>query len=226
MKLVLLPGLDGTGQLFEPLLDCLPAGIDAEVIAYPSDEPLGYDEITRYVESRLPVDQSFIVLGESFSSPVALRLASRESAGLCGVILSCGFARNPRPELAPFVSLLPVVPVRGAVSAAARNFLLGIEDRTLRERAEIAIAGVDPDVIRQRLMAVASVDVREALTTVEVPVLYLKASHDRLVPGSSIEEIQRLAPHVDVVTLDGPHMLLQVQPAAAARAIQAFLDSC
>ena len=41
MRLVLLPGMDGTGRLFGPLLAALPPGIDGEPVAYPRDEPLG-----------------------------------------------------------------------------------------------------------------------------------------------------------------------------------------
>jgi hypothetical protein len=36
MKIVLLPGLDGTGILFKPFIEALPNGIDVLVISYPS----------------------------------------------------------------------------------------------------------------------------------------------------------------------------------------------
>jgi sigma-B regulation protein RsbQ len=38
-----LPGLDGTGDLFEPLLARLDASIEPIVVRYPLDETLGYD---------------------------------------------------------------------------------------------------------------------------------------------------------------------------------------
>lgn len=45
MNLILLPGMDGTGLLFEPLLEALPGWLEPKVIAYPGHEPLGYAEL-------------------------------------------------------------------------------------------------------------------------------------------------------------------------------------
>ena len=39
IRLVLLPGMDGTGILFEPLLEILPSDLHAKVVSYPVNEP-------------------------------------------------------------------------------------------------------------------------------------------------------------------------------------------
>ena len=54
MKLVLLLGLDGTGKLFAPFLDILPAHIDPIVISYPSHKKLTYGAIVNYILEYLP----------------------------------------------------------------------------------------------------------------------------------------------------------------------------
>jgi hypothetical protein len=56
MKLVLLPGLDGIGLLFEPLLRVLPSSFSPIVISYPPEEPLAYAELVPYVKSRIPAN--------------------------------------------------------------------------------------------------------------------------------------------------------------------------
>lgn len=43
--LVLLPGMDGTGQLFAPLLAKLPVSMRTKVVAYTGDQTLGYEEL-------------------------------------------------------------------------------------------------------------------------------------------------------------------------------------
>jgi hypothetical protein len=40
MKLVFLPGFDGTGNLFKPLLDIFPDSIETLIISYPTDKNL------------------------------------------------------------------------------------------------------------------------------------------------------------------------------------------
>ena len=65
-SLVLLPGLDGTGLLFQPLIDCLPEDIQPVVVAYPKELQLGYAELLPLVLDSLPPGP-FVLLGESFS---------------------------------------------------------------------------------------------------------------------------------------------------------------
>ena len=98
--LVLLPGLDGTGILFEPLARALGVDLDVRVVRYPSDPTLGYRELESLARAALPTDRPFVILGESFSGPIAIRLAADSPPGLVGLILVVTFARNPYPLLA------------------------------------------------------------------------------------------------------------------------------
>src|SRR6266513_2778521 len=95
MKLVLLPGLDGTGLLFDPLLRVLPAYFSPIVISYPPDEPLGYAELVFYVRSRIPANEDFVIVAESFSGPLAVEIAARHQPHLKALILCATFVSNP-----------------------------------------------------------------------------------------------------------------------------------
>ena len=64
---------------------------------------------------------------------------------------------------------------------------------------------------------------RPVLSRITIPILYLRASHDRLVrPGLSQQLIDGL-PNVVVQSIDGPHMLLQANPIESAKAIMKYL---
>jgi hypothetical protein len=71
--LVLLPGLDGTGTLFSEFVRTLGSSVDTRIVAYPLAQPLGYDELETLVLAELPRNQPFVLLGESFSGPAAVR---------------------------------------------------------------------------------------------------------------------------------------------------------
>lgn len=43
--LVLLPGMDGTGQLFSPLVSALGPDVETIIVRYPCDIPLSYEEL-------------------------------------------------------------------------------------------------------------------------------------------------------------------------------------
>src|ERR1700719_4469607 len=95
--LVLLPGLDGTGKLFTEFLKAIQNRVDTLVVAYPNDTPMNYDELETLVRAALPADRPFILLGESFSGPLAIRIAARQPAWLAGLILCGPFCSNPYP---------------------------------------------------------------------------------------------------------------------------------
>ena len=86
MRLLLLPGMDGTGLLFEPLVKALPPSLTARVVAYPPDQLLGYNELLQLVQKSAEEGGDFVVVGESFSGPLALMLAARRPVAWCGVM--------------------------------------------------------------------------------------------------------------------------------------------
>ena len=67
MKLILLPGLDGTGKLFKPILDALPNSLDIQIINYDADKKLSYNELVEYVKQKLP-KEDYVLLAEDFLS--------------------------------------------------------------------------------------------------------------------------------------------------------------
>lgn len=64
-----------------------------------------------------------------------------------------------------------------------------------------------------------TVDVRAALASLEMPVTCIVASQDRLVPDRAAREAASLARRGSVVSLDGPHLVLQVKAREAASVI-------
>jgi pimeloyl-ACP methyl ester carboxylesterase len=87
---------------------------------------------------------------------------------------------------------------------------------------EQALRQLSPQTMIRRMQEVLRVDVRDKLKQIQVPVMYLQAKQDRVVPGSAAESLKQNLPSMEIVRLDGPHCLLQAAPAPAARAIEAF----
>lgn len=139
-------------------------------------------------------------------------------------MLCCSFVQNPRPALAGLRSLIDVLPISVAPTALLSHLLLGrFSSRALRTLLSQALAQVSPSALRARLKAVLDVDVSARLAAVRVPVLYLRASSDRLVPANASARVARICANTKVVEIEAPHFLLQVAPATAAVAVTAFV---
>jgi pimeloyl-ACP methyl ester carboxylesterase len=223
--LVLLPGLDGTGKLFRPFVEALGDLVATEVVSYPADEPLGYEELEARVCDLLQRDRPFVLLGESFSGPIAIRIAARSPLGLKGVILCGTFARNPFPGLGWTWPLARYLPLKSLPRWVRAPLMWGSKSPSrATSRVDRAMSGVSASVIRKRLAALLVVDATDALRQIRVPVLVLRAQRDWVVPRKATEVIMKARPASMLVEIDGPHLLLQTRPAEAAAAVVAFMN--
>src|SRR5262249_23414227 len=191
--------------------------IEPHVVAYPTNPALGYAELEALVRASLPTDGAFVLLGESFSGPIAISIAASRPPHLVGLILCVTFARNPLPLLGSMPWLLPLVPFGLAPMRVINALLLGrFATAPLIEAVGTTFDEVPTQTFKARLAAVARADLRPALANVRVPVLYLRASEDRLVPRRCAADIAQAATQTHIVEIEAPHTLLQVKPAAAA----------
>lgn len=222
--LVLLPGMDGTGILFEPFLRELPSDQPVKVVAYPADRPMSYEELETLVRNALPPEGPVVLLGESFSGPIAVSLAAALPERVIGLVLCCTFVRNPRPSLAVLAPLLRLASPQLLPNRLAASLLFGrFKSTHLVSLLGRALSSVHPAVLQSRLRAVAAVDRFATLATVTAPVLYLQASEDALVPATAAQTARRARPAMSVASIEGPHCLLQAKPQEAAAAVCGFV---
>jgi len=225
LALVLLPGLDGTGQLFKWLLDALPSGLEPTVVSFPKDRDGDYSALETHVVRLLPQDRPFAILGESFSGPLALRLAANGYKNLVAVVLVASFVNRPVAWMPDFVRhILRPWMFRLPIQIPLRWFLLGSQPPTAMIADTMkCLRSVDPAVLAARTKAALEVDATKAFVECPVPILYLGGQQDRLVAFQTAERMKSLRPNLECVMLDGPHFVLQRSPIAAAQAIAGFL---
>ncbi|MES2935853.1 MAG: alpha/beta hydrolase [Pseudomonadota bacterium] len=225
-SIVLIPGMDGTGALFADFIAALGPGIDPIVVSYPVNQALDYAALEAIAGAALPTDRPYILLGESFSGPVAISLAASHPAGLMGLILVGSFARSPLPALRPFKKLIDVLPISQKLTWLLAPFLFGrFSSSRLRRDLHGALSRLSSATLRARLHAVLDVDFSQKLQQISQPVLYLLASNDRIVPASCSRQLQSLKPEVEIIAFDAPHLLLQAVPVHAAKAVQKFIHA-
>lgn len=226
--LVLLPGLDGTGLLFADFVSELRAvgpEIDTNVVRYPTDKPLDYAELEKIVREALPRDQPFVLLGESFSGPLAISMAASRPNGLVGLILVCTFARYSRPWLRHLDRLAPYIPVSGGVVSLVRNIVApGEVEPSVRAKLDDARERVAKRVMRARIGELLRVDITAKIDEIEVPILDLRVRKDGIVPNSAGDSIRHLGRRVSIVEMDGPHFILLAKPRESAAAIRDFVE--
>lgn len=192
----------------------------------PPNTPLSYTALESLVRESLPTDRPFVLLGESFSGPIAIALSARQFPQQMGLVLCSTFARNPRPIFSHLSFLLDALPFSLAPVGWIGKVLLGrFSTGALRAALRQAITQVSPSVMRSRLRSVLTVDVSAKLAQINVPTIYLRATHDSVVPGTASALVSSMNRDTRIIEIKAPHCLLQVAPEEAARHIQAFLKT-
>lgn len=226
IQVILLPGLHGSAALFAPFIAAAPAWAEPVAIDYPQDIAADYVELSRFANRFIDFGRPFMLLGESFSGPVALQIAAAQPINLLGLVLSGTFVTNPRPLLGlvcsrkcaeKFLSL--PLPAR-----LIKWLLLGkCADAALLQLVRFAIKAAGPKLLAARLDMIVRADFRAELAQCAVPILYLRALQDRVVTKRSLREILQIAPQAQVVCVETGHFMLQTCPEQCWRAITAML---
>ena len=221
--LVLLPGLDGSGQLFDDLIIQLHPTIAYQIIRYPNNPDLGYDELTDFVRSQLPLNKNIVLLGESFSGPIAIKLAALMGAQIKGLMLCCSFAANPRPALTFLPKILPDFAYKLAFSRSFLHLLLGqLASPKTHQSLKDVMQNLPLEVIKARLISVTHVNVTEQFRELALPMIYFRAQNDLLVPKKTAAYLQQLNSQIGIKEFQGTHFLLQTNPQETAAEIYRF----
>lgn len=219
-RVLLLPGLDGTGELFAPFVARAPAGLAVEVARLP--EPLTeYPALADWALGALRLDPETVLVAESFAGPLAVLIAARTR--LAAVVLVNTWIVSPYSQawhwlIRPWAFRVP--PPRRVLRA---RMLGATASEALVARARQVVASVPPAVMAGRLRAMMRADVRREAAEVArggTPLVVLHGDGDGLVPRRSVGHVEESVPvKPTVIHLDGPHLLLQVEPEACWRAL-------
>jgi pimeloyl-[acyl-carrier protein] methyl ester esterase len=222
--LVVLPGLDGTATLHAAFSEASgPAFDSVEIVSYPSNQVLDYVALERLVRTRLPGAAPFVLLGESFSGPIAISIAADPPPNLLGIVLSTTFASSPVPLFTPLASLTPFIPVRTLPLQAVSWWLLGRwATPQLEEALQNALLKVTPQVLKARAAIALKVKALVTCHSISLPVLYLRATNDRLLSRRAGRQICQEIERCTIRDIEGPHLLLQAVPKACADIVVEF----
>jgi pimeloyl-ACP methyl ester carboxylesterase len=223
LKILLLPGLDGTGALFQQFLKLLPSNLPTQVCPLPAEGDQRPTHLAASIAATGLCNEDVIIIAESFSGRVAYELAQLHDHRIKGLILVSSFLTVPR-LLLRLARWLPVrlFPWHWSPAWALRWFCVGPDaSDELVQRLQQTIGSVATSTIADRIKVLSELDAPRE--NIPVPCLYLQPTDDRLVPKSHAEKIRKLCQNLKVEVIPGPHFLLQANPEACVAPVLAFI---
>ena len=212
---MLLPGMDGTGELFDEFLTHV-SELDHLVIPFPQYGPQDYLSLRLHIEENLP-DQDFILLAESFSGALAAQIALDGQSCLRGIIFVGSFLSAPNRLMLSLTRCFPIkamfkLPFHALV---LRRLMLGSEaSQSLIDKFRSTVVSVPNSILKARISAVQKLVPPKGSS--QIPAFYIFGDIDRLVGQSKLAEFKECFPLIKHYRLKGPHFLLQANPTDCA----------
>jgi pimeloyl-ACP methyl ester carboxylesterase len=231
--LVLLPGMNCSARLWQPVLDSAPlAGLPAEErprAVRPELRGRSLDDCVDRLLAQLP--SRFALAGLSLGAIVALAIAREAPERVTRLALLAVNPRPPRPDQQDAWASQRRELARGGTARALQERLLpvlvspghrtaDIDEVVLAMADEVGEASLDDQLAIQQTRC----DERPALSRLRVPLLLVAGAEDALVPVERHEEVRDAVPGAHLEVLDGVgHLSTLEAPGDVAAALSAWL---
>ena len=221
--LVMLPGIDGTGMMFKPLLQCLPTNFNHKIIPIPNAHFTSHEELAKSILEDLP-DGQCVVLAESFSGRTAYELCLLAPEKIIHVIFAASFLDNPN-KLSSLSRLLPLSPLKNGLvpSWLLRKFLFGIDHAPIKLLHD-SLSRVESVLLRNRLQILANLTTPKEPTNIDCTVI--SASKDQLVSSKAQNVIAQVFSSTKHHFIEVGHFVLQSAPKDVASIVINVIEEC
>jgi len=225
--LVLVPGMDGTGQLFYRQTPSLSESFRTATYALRDNATTMatlVEDLVRVIDTVAPETRRAVVVGESFGGALAMSFALARPEQVSALVVLNSFpyfAPQFRLRLARYgLALLPW----GAMALIRRATAFRLHSpHTHREeigRFMELTAAASRDGYLNRLQLLMSYDIRHRLRDLRPPALFLAAEQDHLVPSMQQAELMvSRVPHGTLHVLHGHGHICLIAPDVCLRDI-------
>jgi pimeloyl-[acyl-carrier protein] methyl ester esterase len=204
---VLLPGLHGSTELFHGFTALAPPWSRCRPIPLPEQPDQSFDALAKSLSKELESLEGFVLFAESFSGPVAARIAQQLGAKvsllvICNPLVEVGLAVHPRFAASMLQSSF--------VPSWAVAFAMTGGDRTLARAVIREVRKLPRATLAGRLAAASFARREDLLSFLAAPLLAITGKLDRLVNPRTIEELISQVPFAIHREVAAPHLAAQV----------------
>ncbi len=224
MKMILLPGMDGSGNLFSSMLAYMPAEYGAKVYPLSKDSNQSIEAHVARLVSEL-AGQDVVLVAESFSGRIAYELCFTE-VRVHHVVFIASFLSKP----SVLANVAPFLPVWFLRKPPLPSFWLswlcfghGKQQACLNEVFR-SLNSVPSAALKSRLRVMAHMQAPKRKTSVSCT--YIRALRDRLITTQAESIIEQVFTCTEYFSIDCGHFVAQGEPEACGRIIAECTADC
>jgi pimeloyl-[acyl-carrier protein] methyl ester esterase len=220
-KILLLPGLDGSGFCFSRISEILSREYPCHILSYPAHLS-DYADLREWVLSKLESETHYIIVTHSFGGPLGVLVAQALGNRAKGLVLCATFCQPPMPRwvLQLVSSFYPKI-IRQKWAVHFLNFMLcNGKNLAVADELHRALLQSPDTAVAHRIRILTALDMRQEIRSLILPCLALTAARDRVV---WLGKYSHFLSKGIALTIDGPHGLMELSPEMVAATILTFI---
>lgn len=218
MKIVLLPGMDGTGYLLKKLVERFPDDLDVHIVSL---NELAGDSFT---QQAISLNQQFVnsplfIIAESYSGRIAYEYCRLFERQVITVVLLASFISPPN-FISRHAFLIPLFLFKpNPITKFLMNYL-GFNGNGTKQQVDNVFASItagDTSKLRRRLKNISTLEIPKEVT--KVPVIYIRPKKDLLVSDKAFNVVKTIFSDFKKVDVNGGHFVAQMYPSQCVNVI-------
>jgi pimeloyl-ACP methyl ester carboxylesterase len=219
-NVVVVPGLPGTEEAYEPILPYL-RDYNVKIVRYPLTLDQRFSAVAEHVARVVDFDR-FHVVGDSYGGPVSLELAQAIPNRVASLALTGAFTSSLHPRFIRFLPLKAMLSL-GVPSFYVKKTLINDSSDEKAKVVTSTVNAVPTALLAQRFVNCACVEPNFA-PRVRCPMLSIRGSGDAVALKRHAEEISAKYPHSTSIEIEGPHLLFLMRPQELSVVLRDFFD--
>ncbi|WP_412973284.1 alpha/beta fold hydrolase [Glaciecola sp. MF2-115] len=220
MNILLLPGMDGTGVMFEPFVKSLPNSANVQIAKLIQEKDVSFAEQASALLSNIKKDT--VIVGESYSGLIAHEIGKLAPDSVKHIVYAASFLEPPS-ILAKFGNLMPKTLLNYSLypETVVKEILFGkYKSKYLMGLFRRAMSDVPLDLLEFRIKQIANL--KQLKCNSDIPATYLQAKQDKLVSENAAKVFKKAYSNLKLKRVDGSHFVLQTNPQECSREVLAL----
>ena len=214
----MLPGLDGSGMLFDELIDNFPEHFNTQICRLDEIPCSSFIESAQHIAGTIN-DDEIVLIAESYSGRIAYELCRLLGKRVQHVIFIASFISKPS-ILAYSANLLPVstlIANRATYWSLDKVGFSGQSKPLQLDNVFRSLNCANKNKLKQRLNNIAKL--KAPSERINISCTYIRAKEDLLVSTNAVSKVREIFPHTTVITISGGHFIAQMAPVQCAKII-------
>ncbi|WP_016956658.1 alpha/beta fold hydrolase [Catenovulum agarivorans] len=222
MRVIFLPGMDGSGLMYEALLNLIDGKCSYQVIALEQSGNQNYAAQAQLIADSLG-NEKLVLFAESYSGYLAKLVTNIKPNNIVHIVFAASFITRPHP----LVKIAAAMPLNQILRLAPQKILnhMCFANRAGANAFKLLASSLQTTseaVLKERIRNMANLPMPD--DNIDIPCTYIQPSRDFLVSKRAVAKLTAHCSNIEIINLAGGHFIVQSNPVGCAEVLLTVIE--